>query len=79
MGTTTKNYGKQAVSFHSFVTKLLQFHHILVYFIMINLTSIFKCVLANKKVPKLIIAEYKRKNRFIQIKQSKPLEHVLGN
>ena len=46
---------------------------------MINLTSIFKCVLANKKVPKLIIAEYKIKNTFIQIKQSKPLEQVLGN
>ena len=34
-------------SFHNFATIVLYFHHILFYFISINQTSLFKCLLYN--------------------------------
>ena len=42
-------------SFHNFVTNVLYFHHILVYFVMINLTSLLECDGDNTQVSKIKI------------------------
>ena len=52
MGSVRPAFHNSCYSLHNFVTEILYFHQIAVYFTTINLTSRLECVLDNTEVQK---------------------------